>query len=107
MIPGIRSSGRCCSLAFTLSFRAIHFLKAMHAPYLMLSTRRNWRGIKVARLRTLAKNILLASAALAFASTALAQGTVVFSNKGGTSTTAAPGATYAPVYGLSPDGSRI
>jgi len=54
------------------------------------------------------KKILLISAALMLAHAAFSQGTVVFANKGaGTSTTAAPGNTLAPVYGLAADNSRF
>jgi len=51
------------------------------------------------------KKILLISAALMLAHAAFSQGTVVFSNKGGTSTAAAPGASTAPIYGLDPSDS--
>jgi len=53
------------------------------------------------------KKILLISATLLLAHAAFSQGTVTFANKGGTSTTAEPGQTAAPVYGLAPDNSRI
>jgi hypothetical protein len=53
------------------------------------------------------KKILLISATLLLAHAAFSQGTVTFANKGGTSTTAEPGQTVAPVYGLAPDNSRI
>src|SRR5437868_4825018 len=52
------------------------------------------------------KKILLISAALMLTHAAFSQGTVVFSNKGGTGTASAPGQTAAPIYGLAPDNSR-
>jgi len=46
------------------------------------------------------KKILLISAALMLTHAAFSQGTVVFGNKGGSSTAAAPGAVTAPIYGV-------
>jgi len=53
------------------------------------------------------KKILLISAALMLAQAAFSQGTVAFNNHVGSSTTAAPGAVWAPVYGLASDNSRV
>jgi hypothetical protein len=44
------------------------------------------------------KEIIFASLAITIAQIAWPQGTVIFSNRSGTSTTAAPGAVYAPIY---------
>jgi len=48
------------------------------------------------------KKILLIAAALMLTHAAFSQGTVVFGNKGGSSTATPPGAVTAPVYGLNP-----
>jgi hypothetical protein len=48
------------------------------------------------------KKTLLICAALMLANAAFSQGTIVFNNKGGTSTTAAPGAVTAPIYEADP-----
>src|SRR6267143_5139874 len=53
------------------------------------------------------KKILLIGAALMLAHAAFSQGTVTFNNHVGSSTTAAPGAVWAPVYGLSSDNRRV
>jgi hypothetical protein len=45
------------------------------------------------------KKILLVSAALMLAHGAFSQGTIVFNNRAGSSTTAAPGFVIAPIYG--------
>jgi len=49
------------------------------------------------------KKILLVTATLLLAHGAFSQGTVIFNNRAGTSTTAAPGEVIAPVYGPEAD----
>ena len=48
------------------------------------------------------KKILLISATLMLAHAAFSQGTIVFGNRAGSSSTAAPGRVVAPVYGVNP-----
>jgi hypothetical protein len=50
------------------------------------------------------KKILLVSAALLLAHGAFSQGTIVFNNRAGSSTTASPGIVIAPIYG--PEGNN-
>jgi hypothetical protein len=49
------------------------------------------------------KSIVVIGVALVLARSAVAQGTVRFANRGGASTTAAPGAVFAPVYREDPN----
>jgi hypothetical protein len=44
------------------------------------------------------KNVMFASVVITFAQTAFTQGTIRFINRGGTTTTAAPGQVLAPIY---------
>src|SRR3954463_8337545 len=49
------------------------------------------------------KKIVLITCVLIFGHTLFPQGTIVFVNRGGVSTTAAPGRVYAPVYREDPN----
>jgi hypothetical protein len=49
------------------------------------------------------KTVIFASLAITFAQTAFTQGTVTFVNRGGSTTTSAPGQVYAPIYREDPN----